>query len=57
MFCPNCNRKMQVMESKTQDNVTYRRYRCECGVYFHTQEKYDESARNKLTKIRYEKKI
>lgn len=56
MICPNCNRKLRVMESRNQGNVTFRRYVCECGVRLYTKEQEDKDARNKLTRIRADKK-
>ena len=52
MICPNCNRKLKVIESRNQGNVTFRRYACDCGVRFYTKEQEDVKAKNKITRIR-----
>ena len=56
MICPNCNRKMKVVESRNQGNVVFRRYACECGARLYSKEQEDDNARNRITRIRAEKK-
>jgi len=52
MRCLNCDNRMRVIDSRSEDNITYRRYRCDgCGAFLYTEEKQDGKAKRKITKL------
>ena len=48
MYCPVCKKRMIVINSRSNGDVTLRRYRCECGKNIYTREESVESAKSDL---------
>ena len=51
MICPKCQSKMRVLDTRHGENITYRRYRCECGSYLYTTETQDGKAKREITNL------
>lgn len=57
MKCLKCGDRMYVMDSRGEDNITYRRYVCKnCGSYLYTKEQQDGRAKRIICKISNEAK-
>lgn len=56
MECKKCGEKMKVMKTASENNRTYRAYKCKgCGEYLYSEERCEDSAKGILSKIMYGK--
>lgn len=56
MNCVKCGAKMKVMKTISQNNRTYRAYKCkDCMEYLYSEEKFTSGAKSELSKVCYER--